>query len=147
MISTFSQICLIAQISLIQVTSAFQFSVIKDGKDDVAVSNVEFYMTQQDSQPSLTTKYACEGFSFKGECKVASLCTYKFAKCAQTVAPTEVSKPSTPAPANAPTTTTQKSGGFFSNLFGSGSSSTTTTPATTTTAKATTRPPFRSTSG
>ena len=128
------------------MTSALQFSVIKNGKDDVAVTNVDFFMTQQDSSPSLTTKYTCEGFSFKGECKVASLCTYKFAKCTQTVAPTEVSKaaPATPAPG---VTTTQKSGGFFSNLFGLGGSSTTTTAATVTTAKTTTRPPFRSGSG
>jgi hypothetical protein len=38
-------------------------------------------MSQQDSQPAMTSKYSCEGFSFTGDCKVASLCTHKFAKC------------------------------------------------------------------
>jgi len=130
-----------------QVTSALQFSLIKDGKDDVAVTNVDFFMTQQDSSPSQTTKYTCEGFAFKGECKVASLCTYKFAKCTQTVAPTQINKPALATPAPGVATTSQKSGGFFSNLFGLGGSSSTTTAATVTTAKTTTRPPFRSGSG
>ena len=85
---------------LFQVTSAFQFSVIKNGKDDMAVSNVEFHMSQQDSQPPMTSKYVCEGFNFAGDCKVASLCTYKFAKCVLTSVPVETVKaPAAPTPA------------------------------------------------
>jgi hypothetical protein len=85
----------------LQVTSAFQFSVIKDGKDDMAVSNVEFHMSQQDSQPAMTSKYVCEGFNFSGDCKVASLCTYKFAKCVLTSVPVETVKAPAPTPAPA----------------------------------------------
>jgi len=79
-------------------------------------------MTQQDSNPLQTTKYSCEGFNFDGDCKVASLCTYKFAKCTKTVAPTQLVKKPTFAEvaASSPTTTAK------------------------TTAKTTTRPPFRS---
>ena len=114
----------------------------------MAVTNVEFYMTQQDSTPLLTTKYRCEGFTFKGECKVASLCTYKFAKCIQSVAPTEIKKAAqAPTPAPGAATTTQKSGGFFSNLFGLGGGSSTTTASSGSATATTTRPPFRSGSG
>ena len=88
---------------IFQATSTLQFSVIKDGKDDMAVTNVEFYMSQQDSQPATTSKYACEGFSFTGDCKVASLCTYKFAKCVLTSAPTSAATATAPA---APASTT-----------------------------------------
>ncbi len=84
------------------MTNAFQFSVIKDGKDDMAVSNVEFHMSQQDSQPAMTSKYVCEGFNFSGDCKVASLCTYKFAKCNLTSVPKETPKA---PPAQASSTT------------------------------------------
>ena len=95
--------------NLFQVTNAFQFSIIKDGKDDMAVSNVEFHMTQQDSQPAMISKYACEGFSFTGECKVASLCTYKFAKCALTSAPVAAAVPATSeGPVLRPRTSTAK---------------------------------------
>jgi hypothetical protein len=51
------------------VTNAPVFSVIKDGKDDLAVASVEFYMQRQDSNPSLTTKFVCEGFNITGDCK------------------------------------------------------------------------------
>jgi hypothetical protein len=109
----------------LQVTSAFQFSVIKDGKDDMAVSNVEFHMSQQDSQPAMTSKYVCEGFNFSGDCKVASLCTYKFAKCVLTSVPVETVK--APAPTPAPAAPTPAGPALRP----------TTTKATTT------RPPFR----
>jgi len=55
-------------------------------------------MSQQDSQPAMTSKYACEGFNFSGDCKVASLCTYKFAKCTLTSAPTAVAPAATTTP-------------------------------------------------
>ena len=52
-----------------KVTNAPVFSFSKDGKDDLAVAKVEFYMQQQDSNPSLTTKFVCEGFNITGDCK------------------------------------------------------------------------------
>ena len=51
------------------MTTAPVFSVIKDGKEDLTVASVEFYMQRQDSNPSVTTKFACEAFNITGDCK------------------------------------------------------------------------------
>lgn len=63
----------------LKVTNAPVFSVSKNGKDNLTVRSVTFYMIRSDNGE--TTKYECGGFTLTGDCKTASLCRHTFSNC------------------------------------------------------------------
>ena len=58
---------------LFQIRNAPSITVIKDGKDSLKVSKVDFGFKRQNDGG--LQKVKCQGFNFQNECKPVSVCT------------------------------------------------------------------------